>query len=64
VIGSRDGRPVSPPEQLPAETTRLAAAPFAPAGIKRTLAGPVSKDLHAQLNLEAENQMRCFLWSR
>jgi 2-(1,2-epoxy-1,2-dihydrophenyl)acetyl-CoA isomerase len=53
-------------DQLPAETARLAATfaaapPLAAAGIKRALTASVRNDLRAQLDLEAEHQVQCFL---
>jgi len=51
---------------LHAETTSLAAAfaaapPIAAAGIKRALAAAGANDLRAQLEVEAQNQVQCFL---
>jgi len=51
---------------LPAETEKLAqslaaAPPIAIAGIKRALDASERNDLRAQLDLEAEHQLRCFL---
>jgi 2-(1,2-epoxy-1,2-dihydrophenyl)acetyl-CoA isomerase len=53
---------------LPAETEKLAqslatAPPIAIAGIKRALDASGRNDLRAQLELEAEHQLRCFLSS-
>jgi 2-(1,2-epoxy-1,2-dihydrophenyl)acetyl-CoA isomerase len=51
---------------LPAETQQLARAladapPIAVAGIKRALDASERNDLRAQMELESENQVRCFL---
>lgn len=54
-----------PASDLAAETTTLAqtiadAPPIAVAGIKRALAAAEHNELRAQLELEAEHQVRCF----
>lgn len=57
---------VVPAEALAAETETLArtiaaAPPIAVAGIKRALAESERNDLRAQVELESEHQVRCFL---
>lgn len=57
---------VVPADELAAETARLAgvfaaAPPLAVAGIKRALAVSERNELGAQLELEAEHQISCFL---
>jgi len=56
---------VVPAAELADETAKLAqsiaaAPPIAVAGIKRALAAAEHNDLRAQLDLEAEHQMRAF----
>ena len=57
---------VVPADSLATETTNLAAAiaaapPIAVRGIKRALADSDRNDLRAQVELESEHQVRCFL---
>jgi len=56
---------VVPAADLASETEKLArsladASPIAIAGIKRALAASEGNDLEAQLDLEAEHQVKCF----
>jgi len=57
---------VVPAEDLAAETAKLAGAfaaapPMAMSGIKRALSAADQNDLRAQLELEADHQVECFL---